>query len=222
MKVCFDIIEDSESKIFIEDKSEFGTSLKDTFTKENTVALNILQEITLEKVNTLGIYLDEITIPRDGWFKVIHLILPTESWLVDNSIPYDNIYLYTNNGIYKYDGELRKVSITELLEINPNSKTTINYAEEEFFNTDNLEQCVINLAEFKVIDCGNSESDPCSPENCKRDYMWHALNVIKYYIKCGNPKEALKLLNTLNTCIDFCSGNSSGSCCLPKKCSCNG
>ena len=139
MKVCFDIIEDSESKIFIEDKSEFGTSLKDTFTKENTVALNILQEITLEKVNTLGIYLDEITIPRDGWFKVIHLILPTESWLVDNSIPYDNIYLYTNNGIYKYDGELRKVSITELLEINPNSKTTINYAEEQFVNTDNLE-----------------------------------------------------------------------------------
>lgn len=222
MKVCFDIIEDSNSKIFIEDKSIFGTSLKDTFTSENTIALNILQEITLDKVNTLGIFLDEITVPRDGWFKIIHIILPTESWLETNPIQYDNIYLYTNNGIYKYVNEnLIKVSLSELLEINPNSKTTLNYAEEDFFNTDNLEQCIVNLANYKVIDCGNSKEDPCGPGNCKRDYLWHALNIIKYYLKCGNPKEALKLLNTLNTCIDFCSNNSSGGCCLPKKCSCN-
>jgi hypothetical protein len=61
------------------------------------------------------------------------------SWLETNPIPYDNIYLYANNGIYKYNGEFIKVSLDELLEINPNSKTTINYAEEDFFNTDNLE-----------------------------------------------------------------------------------
>ena len=223
----FNIIEGSP--IYIEDCSEYKQDRNalpySQFVKEDIQEINVLIKITLDNLNgkVLSINKDELTIPSDGWYRIVHLLIPTFNWLnlVNSEVlsSYNNIYVYSNDNFYKYvNHQLTKVSIEEILEINPNSKTTISISSQDVFNTDNLEKCMIGLNDLSYKFCEHKEDACQTDRNCKRNHTWHILNVIRRYVDCGNNVEALRLLEEFTSCINWCSTSSSSK--VTNKCNC--
>lgn len=232
MDVCFELQELNNSIVQIEDtslyKEETNSLPYNVFAEEDVSVLNILTKVELDSEQVLSVNKEEIKIPSDGWFKITHLVLPTFRWLqsVDEKIlKYFNIiYVYSNNDFYKYiDHQLERVNIEEILEINPNSKTTISSSSQEIFNTYYLEECLKRANSQYLYFCKQKNDDCGDSRNCRRNHIWHLLNIIKHYIECGNNLEALRLLNEINSCIDLCKKEEADDCCnVPKQCGCNG
>lgn len=229
MDICFNIIED-QSNLYIEDttiyKEDRNSLPYNSFVEEDVVKLDLLLQI--DSSNPQGkfikTYMDaEIPITKDGWYRIIHLVIPTFNWLQSVSSDileyYNNIYIWSNSQIYKYvDHQLQQIDILELLEINKNSRTTVSYSSKDVFNTDNLQKCLVSLNSTDTAFCGKKTPDPCDYNNCKRDHTWHMLNIIKYYVHCGNNYEALRLLEQFNNCFEFCNNKSNNY----NSCACHG
>lgn len=201
MDNCYNLIEEN-NQLIIED------------TSPDIVYYNILEEITTKGTKVITTTLNNaLNIPHDGWFKLKRIGIPTQ---IEKSYKSNN-YVFIEGKIYKVRGEeLEKTNILELLEINP-STTNLVYAEEEFFNTNYLESCMLKLNNLPLNQCSN-KSDPCSPNNCKRNHIWHIVNMLKYYIHCSDIYKAQNLLEMFNQCFSWCSSN--GSCHCFNKCKC--
>lgn len=218
MDICFNIIED-QSNLYIEDttiyKEDRNSLPYNSFLEEDTVKLELLIQKTSNNMEGKLIQTSNsgnLQVTKDGWYKIVHLVLPTFSWLqtVSGKILdyYNNIYVWSNSQVYKYvDHQLKQVDILELLEINQNSRTTVNYSSKEIFNISNLEKCVVNLNNMNIKDCGNKQ-DPCEKKNCRRNHVHHLINIINYYVHCGDIHEALSLLESFNSCFEFCKSES--------------
>lgn len=221
MTVDFNIIDAGNSIIYIEDNSVYDEEYQ-YCSKDELAIVNIVEKITTTGSKIIGVYdEDMITLPSDGMFKIYHVIIPTGNWLNTHQADScaSNIYIYQNNRFYKYiDSNLRKVRTEEIIEINPDSNTTVYYNYKEIFNTDYLKACMFQVNEVSLSTC-QSTSDICgNGKNCKRNHLQSIINMLDYYVQCSMQFEAQRFLEDFNTCFNFC-GNQEGN---TKPCGCHG
>lgn len=166
-----------------------------------------------------------IKVPKDGWFTVYHIILPTKECIYSFSeaemhgitfgyyLDLDNIY---DRNRLDANGNPIKVSVKEVLEGNTNIATT-QLSSKDYISILNLQKCLVNLCQ-QIFDnlgafgkCFTADSD--SKELIfKRDLVLMAINVIKYMSKYNMKAEAARIINQLEGCNGICTGTNN-----PKK-----
>ena len=214
------------------------TSIRN-YTFLQTVSINAITSIKADLTETLDVYgvVNHITdtvdtsnfeMSTDGLYRVTHIILPTNEWLLDaiskNGISlYTLIYYYntTDKLFYKYiSGTSTEVTIDELLAVNPTSTNTIIRTDKNTFCTCRLNQCFYNLCKslFGILPskCAN-KVDENKSMIYNRDIIWMAINIIKYLIEQGQYYEAQRILEEVTQCGSICNNivvdkNSGGGC----------
>ena len=229
MELNINVTTSDSCKIIVSDIStylaeDFSGTVKGKFKYSDTVSIDVLQHNkTTETVYRDPIYtkhdtLQPINIPVefDGWFDVIHLVLPSIEWFnreIDKSEGsalglYDLVYFSDGIDIYKYlDGNVSQVTINEVLEVNP-INTTISKTNREYISICFLRKCYINLCQQIFEDRGFSR---CWNKNkvdseliYKRDLVWMAINVIKYLTECEQLAEVERIIETIQGCNGLC------------------
>ena len=229
MELNINVTTSNNCKIIVSDIStylaeDFSGTVKGKFKYSDTVSIDVLQHNkTTETVYRDPIYtkhdtLQPINIPVkfDGWFDVIHLVLPSIEWFnreIDKSEGsalglYDLVYFSDGIDIYKYlDGNVSQVTINEVLEVNP-INTTISKTNRDYVSICFLRKCYINLCQQIFEDRGFSH---CWNKNkvdseliYKRDLVWMAINVIKYLTECEQLAEVERIIETIQGCNGLC------------------
>lgn len=229
MELNINVTTSDSCKIIVSDIStylaeDFSGTVKGKFKYSDTVSIDVLQHNkTTETVYRDPIYtkhdtLQPINIPVefDGWFDVIHLVLPSIEWFnreIDKSEGsalglYDLVYFSDGTDIYKYlDGNVSQVTINEVLEVNP-INTTISKTNRDYVSICFLRKCYINLCQQIFEDRGFSR---CWNKNkvdseliYKRDLVWMAINVIKYLTECEQLAEVERIIETIQGCNGLC------------------
>ena len=229
MELNINVTTSDSCKIIVSDIStylaeDFSGTVKGKFKYSDTVSIDVLQHNkTTETVYRDPIYtkhdtLQPINIPVefDGWFDVIHLVLPSIEWFnreIDKSEGsalglYDLVYFSDGIDIYKYlDGNVSQVTIIEVLEVNP-INTTISKTNRDYVSICFLRKCYINLCQQIFEDRGFSR---CWNKNkvdseliYKRDLVWMAINVIKYLTECEQLAEVERIIETIQGCNGLC------------------
>lgn len=161
----------------------------------------------------------KIPVSQDGWFEVVHLVLPSEEWFQRESYKtrgsaldlYNIVYYSDGERVYKYvNGSSQEITIDEVLEINP-VDTTISRISKNFVSICFLRKCYINLCQQIFNDRGFSQ---CQSKNnvdselvYKRDLVWMAINVIKYLTECEQLYEVERIIETIQGCNGLCSSS---------------
>ena len=229
MELNINVTTSDNCKIMVSDIStylaeDFSGTVKGKFKYSDTVSIDVLQHNkTTETVYRDPVYtkhdtLQPINIPVefDGWFDVIHLVLPSIEWFnreINKSEGsalglYDLVYFSDGIDIYKYlDGNVSQVTINEVLEVNP-INTTISKTNREYVSICFLRKCYINLCQQIFEDRGFSR---CWNKNkvdseliYKRDLVWMAINVIKYLTECEQLAEVERIIETIQGCNGLC------------------
>ena len=229
MELNINVTTSDNCKIMVSDIStylaeDFSGTVKGKFKYSDTVSIDVLQHNkTTETVYRDPVYtkhdtLQPINIPVefDGWFDVIHLVLPSIEWFnreIDKSEGsalglYDLVYFSDGIDIYKYlDGNVSQVTIIEVLEVNP-INTTVSKTNRDYVSICFLRKCYINLCQQIFEDRGFSR---CWNKNkvdseliYKRDLVWMAINVIKYLTECGQLAEVERIIETIQGCNGLC------------------
>lgn len=229
MELNINVTTSDNCKIMVSDIStylaeDFSGTVKGKFKYSDTVSIDVLQHNkTTETVYRDPIYtkhdtLQPINIPVefDGWFDVIHLVLPSIEWFnreIDKSEGsalglYDLVYFSDGIDIYKYlDGNVSQVTIIEVLEVNP-INTTVSKTNRDYVSICFLRKCYINLCQQIFEDRGFSR---CWNKNkvdseliYKRDLVWMAINVIKYLTECEQLAEVERIIETIQGCNELC------------------
>ena len=229
MELNINVTTSDNCKIMVSDIStylaeDFSGTVKGKFKYSDTVSIDVLQHNkTTETVYRDPVYtkhdtLQPINIPVefDGWFDVIHLVLPSIEWFnreIDKSEGsalglYDLVYFSDGIDIYKYlDGNVSQVTINEVLEVNP-INTTISKPNRDYVSICFLRKCYINLCQQIFEDRGFSR---CWNKNkvdseliYKRDLVWMAINVIKYLTECKQLAEVERIIETIQGCNGLC------------------
>lgn len=229
MELNINVTTSDSCKIIVSDIStylaeDFSGTVKGKFKYSDTVSIDVLQHNkTTETIYRDPIYtkhdtLQPINIPVefDGWFDVIHLVLPSIEWFnkeIDKSEGsalglYDLVYFSDGIDIYKYlDGNVSQVTINEVLEVNP-INTTISKTNRDYISICFLRKCYINLCQQIFEDRGFSH---CWNKNkvdseliYKRDLVWMAINVIKYLTECKQLAEVERIIETIQGCNGLC------------------
>ena len=229
MELNINVTTSDSCKIIVSDIStylaeDFSGTVKGKFKYSDTVSIDVLQHNkTTETVYRDPIYtkhdtLQPINIPVefDGWFDVIHLVLPSIEWFnreIDKSEGsalglYDLVYFSDGIDIYKYlDGNVSQVTIIEVLEVNP-INTTVSKTNRDYVSICFLRKCYINLCQQIFEDRGFSR---CWNKNkvdseliYKRDLVWMAINVIKYLTECEQLAEVERIIEAIQGCNGLC------------------
>lgn len=229
MELNINVTTSDNCKIMVSDIStylaeDFSGTVKGKFKYSDTVSIDVLQHNkTTETVYRDPVYtkhdtLQPINIPVefDGWFDVIHLVLPSIEWFnreIDKSEGsalglYDLVYFSDGIDIYKYlDGNVSQVTIIEVLEVNP-INTTVSKTNRDYVSICFLRKCYINLCQQIFEDRGFSR---CWNKNkvdseliYKRDLVWMAINVIKYLTECEQLAEVERIIETIQGCNGLC------------------
>ena len=229
MELNINVTTSDSCKIIVSDIStylaeDFSGTVKGKFKYSDTVSIDVLQHNkTTETVYRDPVYtkhdtLQPINIPVefDGWFDVIHLVLPSIEWFnreINKSEGsalglYDLVYFSDGIDIYKYlDGNVSQVNIIEVLEVNP-INTTISKTNRDYVSICFLRKCYINLCQQIFEDRGFSR---CWNKNkvdseliYKRDLVWMAINVIKYLTECEQLAEVERIIETIQGCNGLC------------------
>ena len=229
MELNINVTTSDSCKIMVSDIStylaeDFSGTVKGKFKYSDTVSIDVLQHNkTTETVYRDPVYtkhdtLQPINIPVefDGWFDVIHLVLPSIEWFnreIDKSEGsalglYDLVYFSDGIDIYKYlDGNVSQVTIIEVLEVNP-INTTVSKTNRDYVSICFLRKCYINLCQQIFEDRGFSR---CWNKNkvdseliYKRDLVWMAINVIKYLTECEQLAEVERIIETIQGCNGLC------------------
>ena len=229
MELNINVTTSDNCKIMVSDIStylaeDFSGTVKGKFKYSDTVSIDVLQHNkTTETVYRDPVYtkhdtLQPINIPVefDGWFDVIHLVLPSIEWFnreIDKSEGsalglYDLVYFSDGIDIYKYlDGNVSQVNIIEVLEVNP-INTTVSKINRDYVSICFLRKCYINLCQQIFEDRGFSR---CWNKNkvdseliYKRDLVWMAINVIKYLTECEQLAEVERIIETIQGCNGLC------------------
>ena len=209
-------------------ESGVGKNLKD-FKSSETGSIFVLEQhlnsedskyidsIVISEHNTTGVY--EIKVPKDGWYTVHHIVLPTKKCIDTFSdqeiegITY--CYYLDGNTVYNrklkdVEGNPTKVELEVLIESNTNL-TTHQVCGKNCIAILNLQNCLVNLCLeiFKNID-GLGKCFKASTKNSdlifKRDLVWMAINTIKYMGKHNMFAEAARIINQLEGCNGVCTG----------------
>lgn len=207
-------------------------TVKGKFKYSDTVSVDVLQynkiqdpyysNPTYTKHTTAGTY-SKIPVSSDGWFNVIHIVLPSKEWfereLAKTSASalniYNIVYYSDGNKVYKYvNGTYSETTINEVLEVNP-VDTTISKISKNFVSICFLRKCYINLCQQIFNDRGFSQ---CWSKNSidseliyKRDLVWMAINVIKYLTECEQLYEVERIIESIQGCNGLCSSPGTSS-----------
>lgn len=229
MELNINVTTSDSCKIIVSDIStylaeDFSGTVKGKFKYSDTVSIDVLQHNkTTETVYRDPIYtkhdtLQPINIPVefDGWFDVIHLVLPSIEWFNTEASKdegsalglYNIVYFSDGIDIYKYiDGNVSQVTINEVLEINP-INTTISKTNRNYVSICFLRKCYINLCQQIFNDRGLSH---CWNKNkvdseliYKRDLVWMAINIIKYLTEYKQLAEVERIIETIQGCNGLC------------------
>ena len=216
-------------KVIIQDLSQYvseddNTVSKGEFKFSDTISIDVLQHNKSHKTTysdpefTLHTKKKQVQIPVkfDGWFTVVHLVLPTKEWFEREKNKtegsalnlYNIVYYSDGQYVYKYiKGEISKATIEELIEVNV-VDTTISKIEEDYISICFLRKCYINLCKQIFNSRGFS---PCWNKNnidsdliFRRDLVWMAINVIKYLTECNQLAEVQRLVEMLESCNGVC------------------
>lgn len=222
MELNINITTSDKCKIVVQDVStylaeDFSGIVKGKFKYSDTISIDVLQHNqTLKTIYTKHDTLKSIDIPIefDGWFSLVHLVIPNIEWFnkelekTEGSALglYDIVYFSDGTDIYKYiNGETSQVTIDEILEIN-SVDTTISRISRDFVSICFLRKCCINLCQQIFNDRGISKcwNKINSELIYKRDLVWMAINVVKYLTQCGQLAEADRVIKTIQGCNGLC------------------
>lgn len=223
MDLSIKVKTNSSCQVTVFDLTEYLTSTnisKGNFTYSDTVSVDIIQwngtqETTYDDpVYTIHEDQDEpatIDIDKDGWFTVVHMVLPSQDWFESAESStlelYSIVYYTDGENIYKYvDGSTSTVDAEEIIEVNTED-TTLSRVTKDYVSICYLQQCYINYCKQIFEDsafttCWNKNDD--SENSYKRDLVWMAINVIKYLVKCGQLFEAQRIIEVMDGCNGLC------------------
>lgn len=208
------------------------------YSYEQTVTINVLTSITSQGEETVQgqdivkheidcIDESEFTMPIDGLYEIIHIILPNNTWL-DYVLERDESALDAYNLIYYYDlttetfkkyqdGQSIDVELDEILQVNATppsdiieKTTTIIRSEKNTFGLCYINECFYNICKslLTVLPrlCLNKQEEyKLLIQN--RDILWMALNVIKYLLELKQYYEAQRILEEVIQCGGICKNN---------------
>lgn len=195
------------------------------FKYSETYTINIIEYVSTTKRSILTTlytdhcgYLDEVyyQVPKDGYYTIYHILLPSIEWLKEQLQKEDNILKDTQ--IYVTDGtSIYKLSENKLVVVDPElvsqintEGTTISRSTFDTFYIGYLFKCYVSLCkkifEGMNIKCLNNNSD-LFEAIYNRDFLWMTINVIKYHTEFGDLLEAQRLLETINSCNGLCNQN---------------
>ena len=229
MELNINVTTSNNCKIIVSDIStylaeDFSGTVKGKFKYSDTVSIDILQyNKTTETIYRDPIYtkhdtIQPINIPVefDGWFEIIHLVIPNIEWFNKEISKgegsaldlYKLVYFSDGIDIYKYlGGNVSQVTITEVLEVNP-INTTISKTSRDYVSICFLRKCYINLCQQIFNDRGISKCWNKNKVNSeliyKRDLVWMAINVVKYLTQCEQLAEAERVIETIQGCNGLC------------------
>lgn len=229
MDLNINVITNDNCRVIIKDLSEylpenFSGIAKGKFKFSDTIAIDVLQHnksdgaVYINPVYNLHESLNpvEISVKFDGWFTVVHIVLPSKKWLetelskTEGSLihTYNLVYFSDGETIYKYTNEhSEEVTIEEILEVNP-TNTTISRISKEYVSICFLRKCYIDLCKQIFNSRGFSH---CFERNnidsdliFRRDLVWMAINVIKYLTECNQLAEVERIIENLKGCNGLC------------------
>lgn len=171
--------------------------------KEFTYSINKHDNIIEVEDETHYVDKTEMEFPKDGLYRIIHLIIPTKAWhnSLENPDIKKQIYLYDEDKFYKLSEEnLEEVELKEI--IYANIESTAYQSDQHTFCLCKLQECFYKFAReyFKKLcsnKCLKSEID-------NRDILWIGINTIKYLLELGRYFEAQGILETLTGCTGLC------------------
>ena len=224
MELNINITTSDKCKIVVQDVStylaeDFSGIVKGKFKYSDTISIDVLQHNqTLKTIYTKHDTLKSIDIPIefDGWFSLVHLVIPNIEWFnkelekTEGSALglYNIVYFSDGIDIYKYiNGKTSQVTIDDILEINT-VDTTISRISRDFVSICFLRKCYINLCQQIFNDRGISKCWNKNKVNSeliyKRDLVWMAINVVKYLTQCEQLAEADRVIKTIQGCNGLC------------------
>ena len=229
MELKIKILLNDSCKVVIQDVSEYLSEdftgiVQDKFKLSDTVSIDVLQRnktqetVYVNPIYNIGTTTSEIPITFDGWFTIIHIVLPSKDWFESELNKdtgsvlglYDIVYYSDGSSIYKYiNNTISEVTLDEILEIN-SSGTTISIISEDYVSICNLRKCYINLCQQIFNDrafssCWNNNVN--SELTYKRDLLWMAINVIRYLTKCEQLAEVARIIEVIEGCNGLCTSS---------------
>ena len=247
MEFDIDICTGVSGRIIIEDCSyDYGQYYSETETKQEygrykyseCKTLNVVNKVTTTNSTLIDVLVhdhkpienpenpDEIiygveqttvSLKKDGYYTINHIVLPTMKWLNDTYLVSDESYknsfstiyiIGDDNKVYKYiNDDLLECELREITGRNSEG-TTIEKCLLDVFYTGNLQNCYIYYCKklFEKLGAGNN----CPPKKTEeltyaRDFLWMLLNIIDYQISFKQYMESQRLLELSDYCGGFCS-----------------
>lgn len=236
MELKVKICTDDSCKVIVKDETtdylaEGSTvTVKGQFKYSDTVTIDLLQHNKVDgpelQTPTYTVHTDEvksITLPvlQDGWFSVVHIVVPSKDWVeneyakeLHGSLPlYKIVYFSDGQQLYKIvdNGnnklEYSGVPLEEVVEVNT-VDTTISRIESDYVSICFLQQCYISLCQqifntrgfAKCWDKNNVDSELIY----RRDLVWMTINVVKYLVEFKQLAETERILNSIGGCNGLC------------------
>lgn len=200
-------------------------TVKGRFKYSDTVSIDLLQhnkstgtnlQNPIYHVRTTDNEIVTLSVEFDGWFTVMHIVLPSKDWFDTEFAKeegsaiglYNTVYYTDGEYIYKYfDGQTTVVMVDEIVERNTDD-TTISRVCENYVSICFLRQCYISLSQQILNTRGFSA---CASKNTvdkdltnRKDYVWMALNVIEYLVGFDQLAEAERLIEQIGGCNGLC------------------
>lgn len=225
----YQIVVSDISNYYPEDSA--GKPYRD-FKYSDTVSIDVLyndmsNEVYKGPVFTKHDTTDPINIPVDfdGYFKVVHIVMPNKEWFnressltVASALDRYAIVFYSDGKtIYKYikgdspEQDINKeATIQEVLNVNTDN-TTVLMTDKELVSICALRKCYVNLCQQIFEDRGFSN---CWNKNkvdseliYKRDLVWMAFNVIKYLTENEQLSEVNRIFEIIHGCNGLCNSS---------------
>lgn len=222
---CKVIVKESMGEYLPEDSA---VAVKNRFKFSDTVSIDLLQHnkysgaelqnpiISTRESDTYDV---ELPVNFDGWFTVLHLVIPSKNWFIKELEKelgstlelYDCVYYSDGNSIYKYiNGESYLTDINELVNRNIEN-TTISKTCENYVSICFLNKCYISLCQKILNDRAIKYCSECTNKNdvdsdliFRRDYIWMALNTIRYLVQFEQLAEAERIIEKISGCNGLC------------------
>ena len=205
-------------------ESQTGVA-KGRFKYSDTVSIDVLQnnKTTGPEINSpvFTTHLGEITpitlpVKFDGWFDVVHIVLPSKEWFLREQaktsgsalLLYSTVYFSDGIYLFKYiNGEVTGVDLTEILERNEED-TTISKISKNYISICFLKKCYISLCQQIFNNRGFNKcwnkSSQISDLIYRRDLVWMAINVVKYMTEFNQLAEAQRIIEQIGGCNGVC------------------
>lgn len=230
------VITNDTCNVYVEDTSvylpENISAGKHQFKYSDTISIDVLRHNKLqETIHRDFIFSDhsnntpvKIPVNVDGWFSIVHIVLPSKKWFDEELSKadasrlglYHVIYYSDGKRVYKYLPKISEssveVSLGEILDLNLNARDyTVYYTEKDYVSICFLQKCYINLCQQIFNERGFS---PCWNKNSvdselvyKRDLVWMAINVIKYLTSLNQLSEVERIIEQINGCNGLCKSD---------------